>query len=353
VRIEPRMYWRPDSIRFTVDGNEPTIDSAVFAAPFILAQTTIIRTAVFDEHGHRGPVTTSKVQVQDDTPPTVVSAKLSYGAAIVHVAFSEPVDDTARDVRSYAFDPKIAVTSVAPGADSSEVVLALAAEPEAGRVYKLSIVNVKDGSPAHNAIQPVSLDLSVKGPVFEMKTVAKADMGKEIKDVLGLPIKADDAWTINLWARADKTPQNRTLIAGFGKCAQGVDGGARYLAKWQSGLHFWSDNRDAASRAPFEVGPWQMITATYDGHVLKLYKDGKQVGAHETLLADDQNVVSIAPLDPWEKERRFAGEIRNFAIWDQALGPESLMALATVDREGGSEALAPTHAGSKGEKPPR
>jgi alpha-mannosidase len=180
-----------------------------------------------------------------------------------------------------------------------------------------------------------------------MKTIAKDDMGKEIKDVPGLPIKSGDAWTINLSARADKAPQNRTLIAGFGRCTQGTDGGARYLAKWQSGLHFWSDNRDATSHAPFDVGPWQMLTATYDGHVVRLYKDGKQVGEHETLLADDQNVVNIAPIDPWEKERRFSGEIRDFTIWDQALGADAIATLA--EKDGGKS--TPTEAGDKEHKP--
>jgi alpha-mannosidase len=80
---------------------------------------------------------------------------------------------------------------------------------------------------------------------------------------------------------------------------------------------------------------------------VRLYTDGKQVGEHETLLADDQNVVNIAPIDPWEKERRFSGEIRDFTIWDQALGADAIATLA--EKDGGKS--TPTEAGDKEHKP--
>jgi alpha-mannosidase len=157
-------------------------------------------------------------------------------------------------------------------------------------------------------------------------------MGTAIKDVPGLPIKAGDAWTINLRVRAAEQPESRTLFAGFGRCEQTSDGGARYLARWQGGLRMWSHNRDVSSRVQLELGKWQMITATYDGRVVRLYKEGEKIGEREVQLADDENVVNIAPIDPWDHKRQFAGEIKDFTIWGEALGEEAIASLKGAGR---------------------
>src|SRR5678815_3099893 len=133
-----------------------------------------------------------------------------------------------------------------------------------------------------------------------------------------LPLKAKDAWSINLFVRTDKEPENRTVIAGFGRAADDTDGAGRYLCKFGDGVHFWSRLRDVGGRrTALEVGAWQMLTATYDGETLRLYKNGRRIGTRNLELSDDSDsVVRIAPLDPWDQKRRFRGEIRNFTIWN-------------------------------------
>jgi len=164
----------------------------------------------------------------------------------------------------------------------------------------------------------------VLGPVFE---VDRPKPSESYTKVPNLPVKAADAWTLNMFVRADKQPDDRTVIAGFGRCGQNVDGGARYMAKFQNGLQFWSHNRDLEGRTQLELGRWQMLTASFDGKLLRLYKDGKQLGQREVQFADDESSVAIAPLDPWESKRRFDGSIRAFAIWREALGDDAIRSL--------------------------
>jgi alpha-mannosidase len=90
---------------------------------------------------------------------------------------------------------------------------------------------------------------------------------------------------------------------------------------------------DVESTTPLALGRWQMLTATYDGQILRLYQDGRQIGWTETALTDDEAVVRLRPLDPWDKERRFAGDIRGFTIWSGVLPGDMLELLNAVGAE--------------------
>ena len=106
------------------------------------------------------------------------------------------------------------------------------------------------------------------------------------------------------------------------------DGVGRYLCKFANGVHFWSRARDVdGRRSPLDVGNWQMLSATYDGQTLRLYKNGRRVAQRNVSFEDDEPVVRIAPIDPWDQQRRFNGHIANFTIWNTALPPEALKIL--------------------------
>jgi alpha-mannosidase len=242
------------------------------------------------------------------------------------VSFSEPLDASAADAAHYRIEPSLDVKSVELTPDGRGATLALAAAPKTGQNYKVTITGLTDASPAKNRSKEYTTEFTVNGPVYSLAEVSPEQYGKTIQ-VPNLPVKAGDSWTLNMFVRTDKQVPNRTLIAGFGKCEQTTAGAARYLAKFASGVQFWSHNRDVPSRARLDLNQWQMLTATYDGTTLRVYKDAKQVGQSTVSLIDDQRIVNIAPVDPWEHERRFEGEIRGFSIWSDALAPEALQAL--------------------------
>jgi alpha-mannosidase len=331
VRIEPGMYWRADSIRYTLDGSAPSAGSPAYAGPFYLDHKALIRTAVVQSDGRTGPVTQAQLDVDDSTPPKVTRVMPAYGSPLVRISFSEPVDDSALDAKVYALEPRVEVRSASRKAGASgarEIVLELAAPLAIDTRYRLTIRGVKDTSPMHNEMNATTLDVKVAGPVFSVENVSSEAMGHEMRDVPNLPVKADDAWTLCMSVRPAKQPDDRTIIAGFGRCEQAFEGSARYLAKFQRGIRFWSHNRDVDGRTPLDVGKWQMLAATYDGKVLRVYKDAKKIGERGVTLADDESIVNFAPLDPWEHTRRFDGEIRGFKIWREALSDEALKSLS-------------------------
>jgi alpha-mannosidase len=102
------------------------------------------------------------------------------------------------------------------------------------------------------------------------------------------------------------------------------------MTKFSRGIHFWSHNRDVDGRTPLDLGRWQMLTATYDGHAVRVFKDAQKIGEREVEFADDQNAVRFAPPDPWEHKRHFEGEIRDFTIWTEALSEDALRSILSA-----------------------
>jgi alpha-mannosidase len=327
LTIEPRLYWKGGAVHYTLDGSEPGMGSPVYGSPIVLSKGATIKAAVVGEDGKMGPASSAKVDVNDTTPPKVTKVVAAFGAPSLRVDFSEPLDASAAEAARYSIEPALAVKSGTLSADKRSVTLALAGSPESGRVYHVKVSGVKDASPAGNTLKDAGAEFKVSGPVFSMDEVGLAKYGTSIKDVPGLPVKAHDPWTISMWVKVTRQPRNRTLFAGFGKCAQMTDGQGRYLAKFGSGAHFWSHNEDLEGSAPLELNAWQMLTATCDGKTLRLYKDGKKVAERGAELADDENVVWIAPKEPWESKYQFEGDMHGLTIWNEALSQEAIEAV--------------------------
>lgn len=320
--IEPSLYWKPGSFRYTTDGSEPTADSPVYERPIVLHETTTIRAAMLDDAGNMGPAQHRTIRVEDRTAPRVTGVLALYETPEIRLSFSEPVQ--AVEASQITITPAIEVRGVRMDRDGRSAVVALASPPQTGKPYTLRLSDVRDASPAANALASDMHTLLISGPVFELATIDRERYGTTIENVPNLPVGAGDSWTINVWTRFDEPPANRSLLIGFGNCDARVGGQSRYFAKFASGVHLWAHNQDVASRTPYDAGRWQMITATYDGQVGRLYKDGKLIGERAVRLADDASIVRIAPADPWDNRYRYDGELAGFTIWDQALTEQAI-----------------------------
>ena len=144
-----------------------------------------------------------------------------------------------------------------------------------------------------------------------------------------LPIEAEAQWTLNMCVFLDEQPEELTIIGGFGdvKSARPV-GCQRFLVKFKGGIHFWGSCIDVNPSVPFDVGRWQMVTITYDGETVTIYKDGKQLIASKEPLAEAAPYAVVTPLDHWKKGNRLKGLIDEFSIWNGALTAEQVAALA-------------------------
>ena len=142
---------------------------------------------------------------------------------------------------------------------------------------------------------------------------------------MGLPTKASSPWTINTFVRPETALYELTLIGGFGD-ARDVEGTQRYIERIGGGIHFWRGGIDVESDVPFDVGGWQMITATYDGRNVTLYKNSVAIKTAPVTFKDAVLTVRLAPTGTWtnQGQHQFKGRVQGFAVWNGALSPSEI-----------------------------
>lgn len=330
VSITPALYYTPD-MRYTVDGTTPGSTSPVYTGPVTLSKTTVFKAAELDATGQPGPVAEKTVTVNDVTPPTLLSAVTAPASTVVSLQFSEPLEKaSAENAANYNLTPTEAVQSAVLSADDRTVTLTLATPLPTTSTPTLTVSGVHDQSPAANSIAAgTTYTVEIAHPVFEKNDSQTFDGkgdGFKQEGVAGLPIHSTDPWTINLFVYTDTEPAELTLLGGFGD-ASDSSGQQRFIAKYKNGIHFWGSNIDIASGIPFDLGKWQMVTATFDGQTVKLFKNGEEIKSEAALLSDAQPVVKIGTRGPWDNGHKFNGKIQGFTVWNRALDAPTLKAL--------------------------
>jgi len=185
--------------------------------------------------------------------------------------------------------------------------------------------------PAGNATSGASYPLASLRPVFTAKGTQTFPLPGNAPDTAGipasgLPIHAGDHWTINMFVYLDNQPEELSLLGGFGNGADET-GRQRYLIKFHDGIHFWGSNVDINAGKPFDLRRWQMITVTFDGSTIRLYRDGTELKSAPATLFDADPQVKIGTIGPWSNTGHFAGKISDFTIWNEALTPAFLHSL--------------------------
>ncbi len=135
-------------------------------------------------------------------------------------------------------------------------------------------------------------------------------------NVEGLPVAPNDPWTLNFFLRSSGIPRDHIMLGGWG-CASDGDASAgmgRYFVNFEDGIAFWLANEDVMTKVKLEPNRWQMLTATFDGKTVTLYKDAEKIGEGERVLARDTPVTGVGIVDAWGGGNKFSGEIRNFTI---------------------------------------
>ncbi len=204
----------------------------------------------------------------------------------------------------------------------AELVLRWAFEEEQGPVILDSSGHAADGQFGGD---PFS------APGVAGQALAFDGMDDEVRaeNLALLPTGAEDPWSMNLFVRMDRQPAELTIIGGFGDVVAARPVGCqRYLVKYRDGIHFWGSNVDVNAGVPFDPGRWQMITITYDGELLTVFKDGQAIASSAEQLADAAPIVTLAPLDHWVKGNRFAGQIDEFTVWSGVLTRDQIGRLA-------------------------
>ncbi len=318
VAINPPLYWHKGGLHYTMDGSDPTASSPAYLAPLTIYQPTTLKAAEIADDGTVGPIALYNLRGTDTTAPKIVSASSAKVLGFARVQFSEPVDkSTAETTTNYKFSSGAAAAEAKLLPDGRSVELTLDRPLTAGQSEMITINGVKDLAPAGNATSNESATIDERGAVFTSPAL-QPHTPQEFKPA-GLPVKATEPWTLNLFCKVDDQPEDLTLIAGFGRAIDGRQGTGRYFSKFTKGINFWICNADVTTEVPLDLGKWQMLTATFDGTTIRLYKNGEKIAEEADTLSDDRAQVGVMPLDAWDRKRVFGGEVRDMTIWNEAL----------------------------------
>ncbi len=175
---------------------------------------------------------------------------------------------------------------------------------------------------------PIVKKLPAGTQIFSLAAVQTFDgnqPGIVRSNVAGLPVDGGDPWTINQFVYLTDMPAELTVLGGFG---DGTDTGGeqRYLIKFHDGIHFWASDIDVTTGVPFDLNKWQMVTLTFDGTTLTIYKNGQPIKTSPLTLNDAADTVKIGVAGPWNGNH-VAGRIAGFGIWNSALDPAAVKAL--------------------------
>jgi hypothetical protein len=157
----------------------------------------------------------------------------------------------------------------------------------------------------------------------------------ENESATNLPTDPAAAWSINMYLYVNAEIPDFTLLGGFGRSDNPVEGVGRYLVKYDGGVVFWDGFWVLSDPIAIDVGKWQMFTVTFDGapnNMIYLYKDGVLVTSYEQnhLVSASNEVRLSTNTQPstWPASSGFNGKIDQFTIWDGFLKQSQINQLA-------------------------
>ena len=135
--------------------------------------------------------------------------------------------------------------------------------------------------------------------------------------------------TVSLWCKpSEKDESDRwmlnTVSGGADGYRLGLAGGR---ADWQVPRENWSHS--LLSPEPLPVGAWSHVAATFDNKVMRLYVDGKEVGALERRgFINPGNAITVGAYSPDMDRARFRGDLDDVRVYRRVLTAGEIAKLA-------------------------
>ena len=330
IAVKPGLYYRPGSVRYTLDGTTPTMASPAYSQPIFISRDTTIKTRDFSMGTDGSSTSSFLVRVNDTTPPALVEARSDGFTPVVQASFNEPVNAATVNPASFRLQsaPGVTVQSVNLGADGRTLTMQLNAPLPRGAGVALASPGVTDLSPRANASAATPRAVRVGAIVEELQTRTFDGKGNGFSvSETALPTAGTASWTMNQWVWMENQPKDLTVIGGFGSGGDQT-GKQRFLIKNGGNIYFWGSNIDINAGVPFDLNRWQMVTVSYDGQTVRIYKDGREIKSEAARLNNAEGQARLAPPSPWGEGGRFTGKIAGFEVYPSALSPANIAILS-------------------------
>ncbi len=149
-----------------------------------------------------------------------------------------------------------------------------------------------------------------------------------------LPVDSNDLWSVNVWLYPTAIPQDWGIVWSLGQKPSSVNHSSRALYSSGSssgGLITFVNPQPTgsiyiASMIPWDINQWQMITTTYDGSIVRIYKNGVLIAMRNQAFQDAPGEVRI-PTNPWNGYDFFVGRFDEFTVWRGVLSQADILDL--------------------------
>jgi hypothetical protein len=162
-------------------------------------------------------------------------------------------------------------------------------------------------------------------------------------DTALLPVLGNDTWSVNLWIYPTETPLDWRIPWCLGQKPDGLKNSRALYSSGYSGYAYGSglitfvgkQTPDGGatgatvytvSSIPWDINQWQMITTTYDGSIVRIYKNGTLIAMRNQTFLDAPGEVRV-PSNPWNGYDFFIGKFDEFSIWRGALSQADILDL--------------------------
>ncbi|MEJ5259617.1 MAG: LamG domain-containing protein [Anaerohalosphaeraceae bacterium] len=146
-----------------------------------------------------------------------------------------------------------------------------------------------------------------------------------------LPVLAADTWSVNVWVYPTENPRDWRVLWCLG---EKPDASKNSRAVYASGfadfgglIAFVGRTTTAttyiSTMIPWDINQWQMITTTYDGQIVRIYKNGVLIAMRNQTFLDAPGEVRI-PSNPWNSYDFFIGRFDEFTVWRGVLTAEEI-----------------------------
>lgn len=155
-----------------------------------------------------------------------------------------------------------------------------------------------------------------------------------------LPVLADDEWSVNLWVYPTVIPRDWRLAWCLGHKPDDNNKNSRsiYSSGYSSGsgkITFvgiesvdggGAGTTFTVSSIPWDINQWQMITTTYDGAIVRMYKNGVLIAMRNQNFLDAPGEVRV-PSYAWDSNNFFIGWFDEFTVWRGQLSQQEILDL--------------------------